>query len=59
MSVSHERIVALAAETSFRPETKKKVLRLGELLSEIGRHPLLSKALALKSGTALMSLILA
>jgi predicted nucleotidyltransferase component of viral defense system len=53
MSVSHERIVALAAETSFRPETLEKVLRLGELLSEIGRHPLLSKALALKGGTAL------
>lgn len=33
MSFSHERIVALAAETSFRPETLEKVL--GKLLSEI------------------------
>jgi len=53
MSLSRERLLDVAGETGFRPETLEKLIRLAELLSDIGRHPLLSKALALKGGTAL------
>ena len=42
-----------AAVTGFAPDTLEKVLRLLELLGDIDRHPLLSKVLALKGGTAL------
>ena len=53
MRVSSRKLAALAAETGFRRETLEKVIRLGELLEDIARHPFLSKALALKGGTAL------
>ncbi len=53
MNLSAERIERLAAETGFRPETLEKVIRLGELAADIGRHPLLSRVLVLKGGTAL------
>ena len=35
----------------FLPAILEKVLRLGELLVEFGRHPLLREALLLKGGT--------
>jgi len=53
MSVSSERLEVLSAETGFRPGSLEKVIRLGELVGTISRHPLLGQALALKGGTAL------
>lgn len=53
MNLSAEHISGLAAETGFRPETLEKVIRLGEFAADVGRHPLLSRVLALKGGTAL------
>ncbi len=53
MNLSAEHIEGLAAKTGFRPETLEKVIRLGELAADIGRHPLLSRVLVLKGGTAL------
>jgi len=53
MNVDRITVERLAVETGFRPETLEKVLRLGALLADIGRHPLLSRVLALKGGTAL------
>jgi predicted nucleotidyltransferase component of viral defense system len=53
MSVSRETLAAASAETGFRPETLEKVVRLGQLAHDIARQPVLSRALALKGGTAL------
>lgn len=53
MSLSRELILRLAAETGFAPETLEKVVRLGEFTADVGRHPLLSRVLVLKGGTAL------
>jgi predicted nucleotidyltransferase component of viral defense system len=53
MNLSAEHIEGLAVETGFRSETLEKVIRLGELAADIGRHPLLSRVLAMKGGTAL------
>ncbi len=53
MNLSAEHVEGLATETGFRSETLEKVIRLGELVADIGRHPLLSRVLALKGGTAL------
>ena len=53
MSWSERYLDDLASETGFRRETLEKVLRLGELLTDISAHPLLSSARALKGGTAL------
>ena len=53
MNLSAEYLERLATDTGFRPETLEKVIRLGELATDIGRHPLLSQVLALKGGTAL------
>jgi len=53
MNLSAEHIEGLAAETGFRSETLEKVIRLGEFAADVGRHPLLSRVLALKGGTAL------
>jgi len=53
MNLSAEHIEGLAATTGFRPETLEKVIRLGELAADISRHPLLSRVLVLKGGTAL------
>ena len=53
MNLSAEYIEELATETGFRPETLEKVIRLGEFAADVGRHPLLSRVLALKGGTAL------
>lgn len=46
-------LTTLAAESGFRMETIEKVVGLGRLLADVGRHPLLSKVLVLKGGTAL------
>ncbi len=43
----------LSARYRFLPAALEKVLRLGELLAEFGRGPLLREALLLKGGTAL------
>ena len=53
MNLSAEHIEGLASETGFRPETLEKVIRLGEFAADVGRHPLLSRVLALKGGSAL------
>ena len=53
MNLGNEYIEGMAAETGFRPETLEKVIRLGEFAADVGRHPLLSRVLALKGGTAL------
>jgi predicted nucleotidyltransferase component of viral defense system len=53
MSASRETLVAASAETGFRPMTLEKVVRLGRLAQDIGRQPMLSRALVLKGGTAL------
>jgi predicted nucleotidyltransferase component of viral defense system len=42
-----------AAETGFRVSALEKVVRLGELAADIGRHPYLGSVLILKGGTAL------
>lgn len=53
MNLSAEYVEGLAVDTGFRSETLEKVIRLGGLAADIGRHPLLSRVLALKGGTAL------
>ncbi len=53
MKPSRRYLGGLATETGFREETLEKVLRLGEVVADISRHPLLSSVLALKGGTAL------
>ena len=50
---SREQLEQFSGQTGFRPETLEKVIRLGALLKDINRHPLLSNALVLKGGTAL------
>lgn len=53
MNPSRERIEQLAATTGFAAETLEKVVRLGTFAADVGRHPLLSRVLVLKGGTAL------
>jgi predicted nucleotidyltransferase component of viral defense system len=53
MKLSAEYLEGLAAETGFRAATLEKVIRLGEVAADVSRHPLLSRVLALKGGTAL------
>jgi len=53
MSLDRVRLIDLAASTGFRRETLEKVDRLIGLLDDVCRHPLLSRVLALKGGTAL------
>jgi len=53
MSLGRERLTTLSAETGFRAETLEKVDRLIGFLDDVPRHPRLSRALALKGGTAL------
>jgi hypothetical protein len=50
---SRELLRSLASTSGYHPDTLEKVLRLIELLREIDRHPLLTRVLALKGGTAL------
>jgi hypothetical protein len=53
MSVSLQFLQRCAAETGYRPGALEKVIRLGELAGDMGRHPFLGTVLALKGGTAL------
>lgn len=53
MPLSSESYRRLAAELGYQQDTLEKVLRLGELLDQIGSHELLSDALTLRGGTAL------
>lgn len=53
MNPSPEQLEALTAQTGFQSQTLEKVIRLGEFAADVGRHPLLSRVLALKGGTAL------
>ncbi len=53
MSVSLEYLQRCSTETGFPVAGLEKVVRLGEMAAEVGRHPFLSDALVLKGGTAL------
>ncbi len=53
MELDRGELDRLAAQHGFLAGTLEKVLRLGDLLVEFGRHPLLREALLLKGGTAL------
>ena len=53
MSASLEYLERCSAETGFSVVGLEKVVRLGGMAAEIGRHPLLSEVLVLKGGTAL------
>lgn len=53
MSIDRTGLERAAAETGFHPQTLEKVWRLGQLLVDIRRHPLLSRVLVLKGGTPL------
>ena len=53
MSLSPEFLNRTSAETGFSQSMLEKAARLGELATNISRHPLLGAALALKGGTAL------
>lgn len=50
---SADYLARLAGATGFRSDTLEKVLRLGRILDQVGRHPFLGERLALKGGTAL------
>lgn len=53
MKISHEKLIAQAEATGFRPEVLEKVAHLLGLLEALGSHPFLKGKLALKGGTAL------
>ena len=53
MSASLEYLERCSAETGFPVAGLEKVVRLGEMAADVGRHPLLCKALVLKGGTVL------
>jgi hypothetical protein len=53
MSPGFEYLQRCSIETGFQVATLEKVSRLGEMASDITRHPLLGQVLALKGGTAL------
>lgn len=53
MNLSPEFLNRSSAETGFSQSTLEKAIRLGELATNISRHPLLGTVLALKGGTAL------
>lgn len=53
MSVDSRRLRELASQTGFRAETLERVIRLGEIAGDVATHPLLSRALVLKGGTAI------
>lgn len=53
MNVDSRRLRDLAVETGFRADTLEKVIRLGQIAGDVSRHPLLSRALVLKGGTAI------
>ncbi len=51
--IGKKEIMILEGKTGFLKTRLEKVYRLLEVLKEISRHPLLSKVLALKGGTAI------
>jgi predicted nucleotidyltransferase component of viral defense system len=53
MNISLEYLERCAADSGFQIGPLEKVARLGELASNIARHPVLGKSLVLKGGTAL------
>lgn len=53
MNLSPEFLNRASAETGFSQSTLEKAIRLGDLATNISRHPLLGNVLALKGGTAL------
>jgi hypothetical protein len=53
MNLDAASLAKVSAESGFPSDTLEKVVRLGEFLADVGRHPLLSRVLALKGGTAL------
>ncbi len=53
MKISHEKLIAQAEATGFRPDVLEKVAHLLGLLEALGSHPFLKGKLALKGGTAL------
>lgn len=53
MPLSSESYRRLAVELGYQQDTLEKVLRLGELLDQIGSHEQLRDALTLRGGTAL------
>lgn len=53
MSVSRVYLERCANDTGFGVSALDKVVRLGEVAAEVGRHGLLGRSLALKGGTAL------
>jgi len=53
VSLSLEFLERSASETGFRVSALEKVVRLGEMAADIGRHPFLGSVLNLKGGTAL------
>ncbi len=53
MRISHEKLIAQAEATGFRPDVLEKVAHLLELLNVMGSHPFLKGKLVLKGGTAL------
>jgi predicted nucleotidyltransferase component of viral defense system len=53
MSPGLEFLERCAGETGFQVPALEKVVRLGEVLAAVARHPLLGTSLTLKGGTAL------
>ena len=53
MTVDRDHLERLAAETGFESGVLETVMRLGDILSDVFSHPLLSRVLVLKGGTAL------
>lgn len=53
MNISLEYLERCAADSGFQIGPLEKITRLGEFVSHIARHTVLSKSLALKGGTAL------
>lgn len=53
--MNHDRrsLESWARASGYRTDSIEKVVRLGELLSEVSRHPFLGERLVLKGGTAL------
>jgi len=51
--MDRDRIEGLARKSGFSQDLLEKVIRLAEVAERISAHPLLSRVLALKGGTAL------
>ncbi len=53
MRLERDHLVEMAGLSGFEADALEKVLRLGEVLHDLSRHPFLSTVLRLKGGTAL------